>query len=105
MPCTVDISPSDESNHYQVLLCKAFKYLTPEQIATVINPGSGIADGLDWYSGHLAFDYSRRCHNHDVLNFDFETNQQEKLEILRELNRIGYDLKVTEHWTELVNFP
>lgn len=96
MPCRVDISPEQESNHFQVLLCQAFKYLTPKQIEGCQNPGSGIYDGLDWYSGHLHCDYFQRCHNKTALNFDYETNEIEKRLILKELNRIGYDVIMEE---------
>jgi hypothetical protein len=102
MPCIVDISPDDEVNHYQVLLCQACKYLTRDQIASLTNPGPGIHDGLQWYASHLTFDYDKRCHNNDVLDFDYDTSEKEKLEILKELNRIGYDLIFTEKWMELV---
>lgn len=102
MPCTVDISPNEEINHFQVLLCQACKYLTPEQIDSLRNHGAGISEGLDWYSTHLMFDYSRRCFNKDVLNFDFATNEEEKKVILNELHRIGFDLIVTKETIELI---
>ncbi len=102
MPCIVEISPSNEVNHYQVLLCKAFKYLTPEQIDTVRNPGAGIYDGLTWYSQHLMEDYDQRCHNNNVLDFDYETTETEKDQIIKELNRIGYELRFDEGIIELI---
>lgn len=92
MPCITDISPSDEANHFQVLLCQACKYLSPKQIDSLKNPGSGFYDRLSWYSSHLADDYMRRCHNNDVIHFSFETTEAEKSLILKELNRIGFDL-------------
>lgn len=92
MPCKVDISPDEQSNHFQVLLCQACKYLSPEQVASLINPGSGMHDGLDWYTGHLMGDYMQRCSNTDVLDFDYETTEHEKIIILKELNRVGYHL-------------
>lgn len=103
MPCHVDISASEEANHFQILLCKACKFLSPKQIDSLINPGSGIFDGLDWYKGHLMCDYSHRCFKDDVLDFDLETNEFEKQEILRELNRVGYDLVIKEHSIELIS--
>lgn len=102
MPCIVDISPIEEVNHYQVLLCQACKYLTPEEIDGLKNPGSGINDGLYWYTRHLACDYSRRCFNKEVLNFSFETNDEEKKAILFELQRIGYDLIIKDGSIELI---
>lgn len=103
MPCIVDISPHEEINHFQVLLCRACKYLSPYQIETLSNPGAGIYDGLMWYSQHLMFDYHKRCHNNDVLDFDFETSEEEKKQIIQELNRIGYDLIIMEGSTELIS--
>ena len=101
MPCIVDISPNEEINHYQVLLCQACKHLSPEQIDNLKNPGSGIYTGLMWYAQHLMNDYSHRCFNKNVLDFDNETNEEEKKQILRELNRIGYDLLVNSNSIEL----
>lgn len=102
MPCTVDISPNEEINHFQVLLCKACKFLSKEQIDSLINPGSGIYDGLSWYSQHLMFDYYKKCHDNDVLEFDLSTNENEKKKILMELNRIGYNLIIKGGSSELI---
>lgn len=103
MPCTVDISPNEEINHFQVLLCRAFKFLSKEQISEVTNPGSGIYDGLPWYAQHLMNDYSQRCFNSDVLAFVYETTEYEKNAILQELNRIGYDLIINTSSITLVS--
>lgn len=107
MPCTVDISPSEEINHFQVLLCQACKYLTKEQIQGLVNPNSGIYDGLDWYSRHLWLDHEQCC-NQDSLSlfgisypFEYETLEIEKKKILKELNRIGYDIVPCKGGTEL----
>jgi hypothetical protein len=102
MPCQVNISPSEEANHFEVLLCRACKYLNKEQIDSLKNPGSGIYDGLMWYSNHLTNDYCQRCWNIDVLSIDDETTELEKREILKELNRIGYDLKIWPGSIELI---
>lgn len=103
MPCTVDIGPNDEINHYQVLLCQACKFLSTEQINSLQNPGSGIYDGLWWYSNHLMNDYIQRCHNEDELRRSFETNDDEKKNILMELNRIGYDLVESPYGIQLIS--
>lgn len=102
MPCQVDINPSEEANHFEVMLCKAFKFLTKEQIAQVTNPGSGMYDGLDWYKQHLMCDYGQKCHREDVLDFNRETNDHQKQIILSELNRIGYTLIVEPGMISLV---
>lgn len=102
MPCSVDISPNDETNHFQVLLCQACKYLSYEAIRGLKNPGSGIIDGLEWYCEHLGFDYFKKCHNEDSLDFDYDTNEEEKKLILNELKRIGFNLILTENYMELV---
>jgi len=46
MPCIVDITQSDQIAHFEILLCKACKFLTKEQINSLVNPGSGLLDGF-----------------------------------------------------------
>ena len=81
MPCVVDISDSDASNHFELLLCKACKFLTIEQIETLKNP-SGIVDGMYWYTQHLMFDYASSG-----------ATEEDKKIALAELNRVGYTLE------------
>lgn len=102
MACTVDISESEKANHFEGLLCDACKYLSVEQINTLVSPCSGLVDGIYWYSHHLMFDYHRKYHSENMLQSIPKPNEQEKLEILKELNRIGYDLIITEGSTELI---
>lgn len=90
MPCYTDISSTDQKRHYEVLLCKACKFLTVGQIKSLTNPGSGIIDGLDWYSQHLWLDCT---HNDDVLAvLSSEAGKSEKAIALKELKRIGFEI-------------
>jgi len=80
MPCTVDITQADQTNHFIKLLCKACKYLSADQIKTLTNPRSGLYDGLNWYVQHLLLDYGRN------------SNEEEKSIALNELNRLGFTI-------------
>ena len=93
MPCVTDISQNEMTRHYQLLLCKACKFLTVEQIESLTNPGAGIYDGLDWYSQHLWLDCTHNV-QHDVLHvMDVYDFAEERILALKELNRIGFDIK------------
>jgi hypothetical protein len=81
MPCQTDISDSEVSRHFEKLLCLACKHLTADQIDTLLNPGSGICDGLAWYTNHLLCDY--------ICN----ESMYEQVMALKELNRLGYAIK------------
>lgn len=80
MPCVTDISQSDQVQHFENLLCQACKFLTKDQIESLLNPGSGIYDGFEWYKQHLFLDY---CYNSDL---------KEKQISLKELNRFGHSI-------------
>ncbi len=103
MPCITDISASYEAQHFEKLLCKACKFLTVEQIESLTNPGSGIHDAIEWYSNHLWLDC---MHNvpHGVLHFMDDSDLAEERRLaLKELNRIGFDIKELGYGSELVN--
>ena len=92
MPCTTGISSSDEAQHFEQLLCQACRFLTVAQIESLKNPGSGICDGLKWYSNHLWLD-----------NIHYNEDDEEKLaRDIRELKRIGFEIKDRENGTELI---
>jgi hypothetical protein len=97
MPCVTGISSSDEAQHFERLLCKACRYLTVDQIKSLMNPNSGICDGLDWYSNHLWLDCKHK--DGDVLSFYDEEKRQIDL---RELNRIGFEIKQLECGSQLI---
>lgn len=82
MPCQVDISASDEAKHFEKLLCLACRYLTAEQIDSLQNPGSGIYDGMMWYTQHLFLD---ACHS--------ESSYSERHIATHELHRLGYAIR------------
>ncbi len=96
MPCYTGITSSDEARHWEVLLCKACKFLTVKQIQSLTNPGSGICDGLDWYSNHLWLDCS---HNADIFG---GSSEKEKQIALKKLTRIGYEVKDCDGGTQLM---
>lgn len=97
MPCVSGISSNDEALHFERLLCKACRYLTVDQIKSLRNPGSGICDGLDWYSSHLWMDCTHN--DQDVLSF----YDEEKREVdLKELNRIGFAIRELEYGSQLI---
>jgi len=90
MPCIVDIKEGERSNHWESLLCQACKYLSAEQIDSLRNPGSGLIDGIYWYTQHLHCDYiSNESH-------------VEKYLTLNELHRLGYDVKDSDGCSELI---
>ena len=92
MPCITDITNDDMSRHFEVLLCKACKFLTVEQIESLKNRGSGIFDGIEWYAQHLWLDCTHNIQR-DVLHYldDNDLEEERKL-ALKELNRIGFDV-------------
>ena len=94
MPCSTGISGSDEARHFEILLCKACKFLTVEQIKSITSKNSGICDGLDWYSYHLWLD----CNHSDNITGDIN----DKSIALNELHRIGYYIKKHPIGTELI---
>lgn len=96
MPCVVDITQGDLSNHFEILLCKACKFLTVEQIKLLVNHGSGIQSGMDWYANHLWLD----CKHNDDDILSFSDGTREKEIALRELFRIGYEIKYFDNGSE-----
>lgn len=97
MPCNTGISESDEARHFEILLCQACRFLSVDQIKTLTNPGSGICEGLDWYSNHLWLDCNHS--NKDVLSFVDEAKRKADL---KELSRIGYSVEACEGGEQLV---
>ncbi len=91
MPCQVDISQGEVISHYKKLWCQACRYLTPKQIESLQNPGSGIYGGIALYCNHLMEDYTGN-----------PSHSSEKAFAKRELNRIGYDLVKIPGGLELV---
>jgi len=66
------------------------------QIDSIRNPNGGIHDGLEWYTNHLWLDCT---HKEDI----FGSDKGEKALALRELKRMGYEIKEHENGaTELV---
>jgi hypothetical protein len=86
MPCTVEIDPGEELQHVTVMLCQAFKHLSPSQIDECRNYGSFI-DGLEWYTHHLLCDFS---YNLKI------GNEPRLVAITEELHRIGYGIVGTD---------
>lgn len=98
MPCTTEIL--DHKAHAETMLYKACRYLTAGQIEKLLCQASksltvkqidtlgsnyGPPNGLNWYCDHLMYDYNQVYRNVD--NFENVVAP-----ILKELNRIGYDL-------------
>ena len=91
MPCIVDITEGEMANHWEALLCQACKHLTREQIDSLKNPGSGILDGLDWYTQHLMCDYTHS-----------KSTKAEKKAAYAELDRLGYYIEDNGRYKQLV---
>lgn len=81
MPCIVEVSPGEESRHFQTMLCLACKYLTIEQIES-LKHSSAFMDGMAWYKQHLLGDY---C--------SINSSQEEKQVAFDELHRLGYEVE------------
>lgn len=96
MPCVTEINENNMACHWETLLCKACKFLTVDQIESLVNKGSGIYDGLDWYSNHLWLDCQHN--DNDVLDF----TPTDKQIALNELHRIGFEIIKCEGGTQLV---
>lgn len=92
MPCFVDISQSDITEHFKNLLCQACKFLTRDQINSLRNPNSGIMDGIDWYAEHL--------HTDIVCNKELNMNEVEIAK--KELMKLGLEIKYDTVGSELI---
>lgn len=76
MPCIVEEIMSN-SEWYQKNLCKACKFLTKEEMAS-IQVVNGMQDLFSWYKGHLVHDF--------ITN----TDENEKNIAMKEAYRLGY---------------
>lgn len=90
MPCIVNITNGEMANHWETLLCYACKFLTREQIESLRNPGSGIMDGLEWYTQHLMGDYTNSG-----------TTATEKSMAITELDRLGFYILKEKNYMQL----
>jgi hypothetical protein len=81
MPCYTKPSSISEQQYVTIMLCRACKFLTKEQMQSINNIDCYI--GLyQWYLSHLLEDVNNN-----------EDNQNEQLAAIKEAQRLGAEIK------------
>lgn len=95
MPCYVEAPEMSFKDHIELMLCKACKHLSREQIVK-ISPNTGYIGLLEWYCYHLLEDYNNNYNNHDFsmqLNSD---QDKDKELIIKEFDRLKVKLTLKD---------